>query len=160
MMNKMEQLSNLGIGSFSMEDSFEDSEFADMDPERREEVFTLIFELISGILPEEYENMIIAEMFPLEDNREHTVWSILDGEKLEGKPVELMAKHEKRDIPNCTLIARVDTITNDPTELEELEDLDSDQIRTLHHLVDGLASEMGLKVSYPSISVTPIAIYR
>jgi hypothetical protein len=160
MMNKMEQLSDLGIGSFSMEDSFEDSEFADMDPERREEVFTLIFELISGILPKEYENMIIAEMFPLEDNREHTIWSILDGDKLEGKPVELMAKHEKRDIPNCTLIARVDTITNDPAELGELEHLDSDQIGMLHHLVDGLASEMGLKVSYPSISVTPIAIYR
>lgn len=160
MMSKMERLSELGMGSFDMDDAFEDSELEDMDPRRREEVLELILDFISGVLPSEYENMIIAEMYPLEENQEHTIWSILDGDKLEGRPVELMAKYEKRDIPNCTLLARVETITNDPTDLADMDDFDSDQIGMLHHLVDGLASQMGLKVSYPSISVTPIAIYR
>lgn len=57
-----------------------------------------------------------------------------------------MAKYEKRNIPNCTLLTRVETITNDPTDLANMDEFDSDQIGTLHHLVDGLASEMGLKV--------------
>lgn len=161
MMSTMQELDTLGIEGFDMEGAFdEDSKFAEMDWDTREQALNAFLDMFSAILPEEYENMIIAELFPLDGNREHTVWSILDGEKLEGKPVELMAKYEKRDIPNCTLIARVDTITNDPTEIGNSEDLDSDQLGMLHHLVDGLASQMGLKVSYPSISVTPIAIYR
>jgi len=160
-MSTMQELNSLGIDDFDMEGAFdEDSKFAAMDWDTREQAFDALLEMFSAILPEEYENMIIAELFPLDGNREHTIWSILDGEKLEGKPVELMAKYEKRDIPNCTLIARVDTITNDPTEIGNSEDLDSDQLGMLHHLVDGIASQMGLKVSYPSISVTPIAIYR
>ncbi|GAB7093459.1 hypothetical protein JCM30237_06110 [Halolamina litorea] len=161
MMSTMQKLDSLGIESFDMEGAFDDdSKFAEMDWNTREQAFNAFLDMFSAILPEEYENMIIAELFPLDGNREHTVWSILDGEKLEGKPVELMAKYEKRDIPNCTLIARVDTITNDPSELGNSEELDSDQLGMLHHLVDGLASQMGLMVSYPSISVTPIAIYR
>lgn len=161
MMGTMEKLDSLGIDGFDMEGAFDEgSEFAEMDWDTREQTFDAFLDMFSAILPEEYENMIIAELFPLDGNREHTVWSILDGEKLEGKPVELMAKYEKRNIPNCTLIARVDTITNDPTETENSDDLDSDQLGMLHHLVDGIASQMSLKVSYPSISVTPIAVYR
>ncbi|ELZ97605.1 MULTISPECIES: hypothetical protein [Haloferax] len=41
-----------------------------------------------------------------------------------------------------------------------MDDLGTSQIGMLHHLVDGFASGMGMKVSYPSISVTPIAINR
>jgi hypothetical protein len=160
-MSTMQELDTLGIEGFDMEGAFdENSKFAEMNWDTREQAFDALLDMFSAILPEEYENMIIAELFPLDGNREHTVWSILDGEKLEGKPVELMAKYEKRDIPNCTLIARIDTITNDPNEIGNSDDLDSDQLGMLHHLVDGIASQMGLKVSYPSISVTPIAIYR
>lgn len=161
MMSTMQELDSLGVDAFDMEGVFgDDSQFAEMDWDTREKTFNAFINMFSAILPEEYENMIIAELFPLNENREHTIWSILDGGKLEGKPVELMAKYEKRDVPNCTLIARVDTITNDPTETGGSENFDSGQLGQLHHLVDGFASEMGLKISHPSISVTPIAIYR
>jgi len=160
MMSTVQQLEEMGVGSFDMEDAFDEgSQFAEMDWETREQAFTAFVDLFSELLPEEYENMIISELFPLESNEEHTIWSILDGDKLENEPVEMMAKYEKRDIPNCTFIARVETITNDPSDLADAN-FDSNQLGMLHHLVDGLASEMGLKVSYPSISVTPIAIYR
>ncbi|WP_458188957.1 DUF6414 family protein [Haladaptatus sp. NG-WS-4] len=161
LMGNMGEHDYLGVESFGMGNTFDDdSEFAEMDWETREKTFRLMLDLISGILPEEYENMIIAELFPVEGISEHSIWSILQSDKLEGNPIELMAKYEKRDIPNCTFIARIDTITDDPTNFDDMDELGSDQIGMLHHLVDDFASEMGLKVSYPSISVTPIAIYR
>jgi hypothetical protein len=112
------------------------------------------------MLPPEYKNMIISELYPLDGNEEHTIWSVLEGDKLEGSPVELLAKYEKQEIPNCTILARVETITEDPSGIGDMEGMGENQIGMLHHLVDGFASQMGLKVSYPSISVTPIAIYR
>lgn len=161
MMSRLQEFEDLGIGSFDMENTMDDdSKFAEMDWNTREQAFQLIFSTISNILPDEYENMIIAELFPLEDTREHSIWSILDGDKLEGKPVELLAKFEERKIPNCTMLARVDTITRNPANIQDSDDLDSSQLGMLHHIVDGLAADMGMKVSYPSISATPIAIYR
>lgn len=133
------------------------SPLADMDDEEQKEVLLSFFNIFTDLIPAEYEEMIFAEMFPIQNNRNHKIRLTIDESKLEDTPIELMTNYENSRIPNCTLVGRVKTITSD--ESVPLGD-GLDKIGMMHHLTDGLAAEMGLKVSYPSISVKPIAIYR
>lgn len=152
------RLEALGLDSVDTDEAFdEDSPFADMDDDEREEALLDFFDVLSDLVPTEYEEMIFAELFPIQNDREQSIRLTIDESKLEDTPIELMTNYESSRIPNCTLVGRVKTITRD----ESIEMGDSlDSIGMMHHLTDKLSSEMGLKVSYPSISARPIAIYR
>lgn len=152
------RLGALGLESVDADGAFdEDSLFADVDDDEREEALLDFFDVLSDLLPPEYEEMIFAELFPIQNDREQSIRLTIDESKLEDSPIELMTNHENSQIPNCTLVGRVKTITRDePIEFQD----GLDNIGMMHHQADKLAAEMGLKVSYPSISVRPIAIYR
>jgi len=148
----------LGLNSVDADEVFnEGSSFADMDDDEREKALLSFFEILTDLVPTEYEEMIFAELFPIQNNREQSIRLTIDESKLEDTPIELMTNYESSRIPNCTLVGRVKTITRD-----EMIGMGGglDNIGMMHHLIDELAAEMGLKVSYPSISVRPIAIYR
>lgn len=115
-----------------------------------------MFDFFENILPAAYDELLAAEAYPYENSTEK-IWALLQEENLESKPVELLSKYQRSTIPNCTLIARVDTITE---EMEEQAEDDEFNFGTFHHISDDLASDFGLKVRHPAISVSPIAIYR
>ncbi|WP_256687335.1 DUF6414 family protein [Halococcus qingdaonensis] len=157
-MSDSEKLEALGLNSVDMDETFdEDSPLADMDDDERKERMLDFFDTFSAFIPAEYEEMIFAELFPIQNNREQSIRLTIDESKLEDTPIELMTNYESNRIPNCTLVGRVKTITRNKSI--ELKD-GLNNIGMMHHLTDELATEMGLKVSYPSISVKPIAIYR
>jgi hypothetical protein len=115
-----------------------------------------IFSMLRGFLPSEYENMITGQL----NNQESNFWSTLEREKLETGPTEILAKYEDSNIPECTIVARVDTITTNPGEQAGVDVDSTGQFGMIHHMADQIAVEMGLKVQHPAIAITPIAIYR
>lgn len=115
-----------------------------------------IFSMFRSFLPSKYENMITGKL----RNNDAKFWSTLNREKLESDPTEILTKYEDSKIPKCTVVARVDTITKDLEEKVGVELEDSKQFGMFHHMADQIAVEMGLKVQYPAIAITPIAIYR
>ena len=138
------------------------SEFKSLEP---------LFETFHAVLPNEYLEMLIAELSPSDPESEFQFWATVQRDKLETNPVELLSKHQTNYIPDCTMLARVENITKPPEESpthEEVAPADPDEdseeddfeFGELLYAADDLGSEFGLKVEYPKISVSPIAIYR
>ena len=98
-------LEALGGDSSDADEAFdEDSPLADMDDDEREDVLLAFFEVLTDLVPAEYEEMIFAEMFPIQSDREHKIRLTIDESKLEDTPIELMTNYESSRIPNCTLV--------------------------------------------------------
>jgi len=105
--------------------------------------------------------MLAARIHPFEDESSLWFWALVQDDNLDTDPVELLSKYETSEIPNCTVVARVETITeNLDDEEDENEEGEGIQFGTFHHFADAIASDFGFKVSYPAISISPIAIYR
>ena len=127
------------------------------------EAIRFMFDLFHEITPSEYEDMLVTRVFPPVGESKFSFWGLVQREKLDTNPVELLSKYETSKIPNCTILARVETITENPEddgEDEENGDSDDFDFGTLHHFSDEIASNFGLKVSHPEISISPIVIYR
>lgn len=126
------------------------------------DLYDAFFDLLEEMMPKEYNDMVASNIYPLDDEDQNLeFWALIQGDSLESDPVELLSKYQSSNIPNCTVLARVETITNEDAgpdpEGEDEEDMD---LGSLHHFVDSLAAEFGFKVSYPSIAISPITIYR
>ncbi|QSG11858.1 Uncharacterized protein HSBGL_1441 [Halapricum desulfuricans] len=121
----------------------------------------VMFELFHEVIPSQYEEMLAARIHPFEDESSLWFWALVQDDNLDTDPVELLSKYETSEIPNCTVVARVETITENPDgEEDENEEGEGIQFGTFHHFADAIASDFGFKVSYPAISISPIAIYR
>ncbi len=138
------------------------SEFKSVEP---------LFETFRAVLPEEYLEMLVAELAPSDPENEFQFWATVNRSKLETTPVGLLSKHQSSYISDCTMLARVENITTPPEEDStpgEVAPTDSDEdgeeddfeFGELLYAADDLGSEFGLKVEYPKVSVSPIAIYR
>ena len=138
------------------------SEFKSIEP---------LFETFRAVLPEEYLEMLVAELAPLGHDSEFRFWATVQRDKLETNPVEMLSKHQTNYISNCTMLARVENITTSPTENQsagevapadtgESDSTDDFEFGELLYAADDLGSEFGLKVEYPKVSVSPISIYR
>jgi hypothetical protein len=131
------------------------SEFESVEP---------LFDMFTEVMPDEYTEMVAAECEPFEDAEQFMFWALVDRAKLERPPVELLSKYQSSTIPSCTMVARVDTITEESidteTDTEEVQSEEDVEFGKLLHIADDLATEFGFKVEYPEISVSPIAIYR
>ena len=56
----------LGLNSVDADEVFnEGSSFADMDDDEREKALLSFFEILTDLVPTEYEEMIFAELFPI-----------------------------------------------------------------------------------------------
>lgn len=130
-----------------------------------------LFETFQSVLPEEYLDMLIAELDPVDGEDEFRFWATVQRDKLETNPVELLSKHQTNNIPRCTMLARVENITTPPqesadssevtpAEIDSEDDEDDFEFGELLYVADDLGSEFGLKVEYPKISVSPISVYR
>ena len=123
------------------------------------ELLKPIFDMFSSFMPEAYNEMVAAQIYPFEESKEYKLWALLQEENLETNPVELLSKYQRNSIPNCTIVARVETITEDKNQEEESDEGELD-LGSLLHITDDMAAEFGFKVDHPSIAVSPIAIYR
>ncbi|WP_372478914.1 hypothetical protein ACAH01_08700 [Halomicrobium sp. HM KBTZ05] len=149
------ELENIDIDEFG----FAFDEFESIEP---------LFEMFTEVMPDEYTEMVAAECQPFTDIDSFLFWALIDRDKLERSPVELLSKYQSNDVPNCTMIARVDTITQESvsgaTDTDEIRpdgnDDDDVEFGKILHLADDLATNFGFKVEYPEIAVSPIAIYR
>lgn len=152
-----EQLSGGSYGEMDLSDigQMGFTEFKSMEP---------LFNTFQRVIPDDYRQMIVSELSPSED-MDFVFWSTIPRETMESTPVELLSKHQESQIPNCTILARVESITSegagpDEDELDEMGEDEEFEFGELLHVADSLGSEFGLKVDYPAISVSPIAIYR
>jgi len=130
------------------------SEFESIEP---------LFETFTEVMPKEYTEMVAAECEPFNNAEEFLFWALVDRAKLERPPVELLSKYQSSTIPTCTMVARVDTITEESIEAEtdkEVQSEDDVEFGKFLHIADDLATQFGFKVEYPEIAVSPIAIYR
>lgn len=144
------------IGEIDLEEfGFAFSEFESIEP---------LFDMFTEVMPKEYTEMVAAECEPFEDADQFMFWALIDRAKLDRPPVELLSKYQSSIIPSCTMVARVDTITQEAieaeTDTEEVQSEDEIEFGKILHIADDLATEFGFKVEYPEISVSPIAIYR
>ncbi|EMA49190.1 MULTISPECIES: DUF6414 family protein [Halococcus] len=123
------------------------------------ELISLIFDLFEDMMPEEYRNMVAAEIRAQNEHPEPSFWGLVESEKLNSNPAELLSKYQSSSVPDCTVLARVETITTSEggTQPDEMDDL---SLGSFHHFTDDIAAEFGFKVSHPSIGISPIAIYR
>lgn len=121
----------------------------------------LMFDMFHDVMPSEYENMVVTQVFPPIGESLFWFWGLIQRNKLDTDPVELLSKYETSEIPNCTVLARVETITEKQDDDQD-DDSNDDTVDfgTLHHFSDAIASDFGFKVSYPAISISPIVIYR
>ncbi|MFK8214462.1 DUF6414 family protein [Haloferax volcanii] len=123
-----------------------------------------LFDMFTEVMPDEYTEMVAAECDPFEEAEQFIFWALVDRAKLERPPVELLSKYQSSTIPSCTMVARVETITEEPidteTDTEEVQSEDDVEFGKLLHIADDLATQFGFKVEYPEIAVSPIAIYR
>jgi len=144
-----EQVANLNIDDI---DQSEFNEFESVEP---------LFSAFSSVLPEEYQNILVAELSPDVDDT-LPFRATVQRDKLETTPAELLSKHQTSDIANCVMLARVENITQSSVnEEEEIENVDDDsEFGELLNAAGDLGSMFGLKATYPQISVSPIAIYR
>jgi hypothetical protein len=137
------------------------SEFKSIEP---------LFDTFHAVLPEEYLEMLVAELAPSDPEGEFQFWATVNRDKLETTPVELLSKHQSNYISDCTMLARVENITTPPEEgpasgevaptNPDENDEEDFEFGELLYAADDLGSEFGLKVEYPNISVSPIGIYR
>ena len=118
-----------------------------------------VFGLMRRVMPQQYTNLIAANVYPVEHNKDLTFWALIQSDSLESNPVEMLSKYQNSSIPNCTVLARVESITEREDDEQEI-DVENIDLGTLHHLSDNVAANYGFKVSYPAISISPIAIYR
>ena len=151
-----EALRGNSIEDIDLDDfGFAYSEFESIEP---------LFKMFTEVMPDEYTEMVAAECHPFDDAESFIFWALVDRGKLERPPVELLSKYQSNDIPDCTMVARVDTITEESegaeTDTEEIQTDDDVEFGKILHLSDDLATEFGFKVEYPKIAVSPIAIYR
>jgi len=146
--NKMEEIDLEEFG-------FAYSEFESIEP---------LFDMFTEVMPQEYTEMVAAECEPFKNADQFIFWALIDRAKLERPPVEILSKYQSSTIPSCTMVARVDTITEEPidteTDTEEVQSEDDVEFGKLLHIADDLATQFGFKVEYPEIAVSPIAIYR
>jgi hypothetical protein len=121
----------------------------------------LIFKLFHEFIPSQYEEMLAARIYPFEDESPLWFWALVQDDNLDTDPVELLSKYEMSEIPNCTVVARVETITENPDDEDDKnEEGEGTHFGTFHHFADAIASDFGFKMSCPAISISPIAIYR
>ena len=120
-----------------------------------------IFSLFDDVMPDQYREMVAANIYPVESNEKLNFWALIRSSDLENDPVEILSKYQASKIPNCTVLARVETICEADVADDVPEGTQGDvEFGTIHHFSDEIAAEFGLKVKYPSISISPIAIYR
>lgn len=121
----------------------------------------LMFDMFHDIMPSGYEDMVVTQVFPPIGGSSFWFWGLIQRNKLDTDPVELLSKYETSEIPNCTVLARVETITEEQDEDQDDDSSDDAfDFGTLHHFSDTIASDFGFKVSYPAVSISPIVIYR
>jgi hypothetical protein len=120
-------------------------------------VFRPMFNMFEEILPADFSQMVVGQA-SLGDSVDRGLWALLNENNLESNPVELTAKYQHDSIPGATIIARVDNITEPPSG--EGVDADEADIGQFLQLMGDLGKNFGFKVSYPDISISPIAVHR
>jgi len=122
------------------------------------EEFKPVFDLFNAVIPEDYQNMIAATV-EFEGIEDIGFWMLIQDANLEYSTVELVANHSNNRIPNCTIIGRVESIIDEKREVDY--DMDSEEdITQIFDIAGELARDLGFAAQYPSVSVSPIAIYR
>ncbi|WP_160168032.1 DUF6414 family protein [Haloterrigena salina] len=127
------------------------------DAQQMFETLGPLFEMFENVLPQAYSEMVVGKA-PIGGDTNMDFWALLQEEKLETEPVELIAKYQNNSIPSATIIARVDTITEPPTD-DPVEEDDSD-LGDMLQVIGDLGKDFGFKVSYPDVAISPIAVYR
>ncbi len=151
------QLSGMSAEDIDMSEisQLEFTEFRSLKP---------LFETLEAVLPDEYRDMIITELDLANTGNDFGFWATIKRDKLETSPVELISKHQSQEVPNCTMLARVESITTEPNEDPTAEEINQEnddfEFGELLHVANDLGSEFGLNVEYPKVSVSPISIYR
>ena len=120
-----------------------------------------IFSLFDDVMPDQYREMVAANIYPMGSDEKLNFWALIRSSDLENDPVEILSKYQASKIPNCTVLARVETICEADAADDVPEGTQGDiEFGMIHHFSDEIAAEFGLKVKYPSIAISPIAIYR
>lgn len=139
------------------------NEFEELQALQEFRHFEPLFTAFGEIIPEEYRDMVAAELSPISTDHDFKFRATINRDNLETNPVELLAKYQRSEIKGCTMLGRVENITQQKSVKQAAEEgvnEDDFNLGELLDVADELGAEFGLKTSYPQISITPIAIYR